>query len=98
MVSRPGGRPRVTAVEWRVLGLLRQWWHQPDHFDWLSVYVKNRGMHLMWRAGIATETAAKMSEHGQFPRITRIGSKRVVSSVAFDAWLRERIGTPAAAV
>jgi diguanylate cyclase (GGDEF)-like protein len=57
MVSRRGGRPRVTAVEWRVLGLLRQWWHQPDHFDWLSVYVKTRGMHLMWRAGIATVCA-----------------------------------------
>jgi hypothetical protein len=50
------------------------------------------------RAGLATETAAKMSAHGQFPRITRIGTKRVISSVAFDAWLRERIGTPAAAV
>ena len=49
-------------------------------------------------AGCATETAEKMAERGEFPRAIRIASKRVVSSVAFEARLRERIGTPATAV
>jgi len=49
------------------------------------------------RAGCATETAEKMAKRGEFPRVN-IGSKRVVSSVAFEAWLRERIGTSAAAM
>jgi hypothetical protein len=50
------------------------------------------------RAGIATETAAKMAEHGQFPRISWVGAKRVVGARAFDLWLTERIDTPVAAV
>ena len=50
------------------------------------------------RAGIATETTARMAEHGQFPRISWVGAKRVVGARAFDLWLTERIGTSAAAM
>jgi hypothetical protein len=49
------------------------------------------------RAGIATETAAKLAENGDFPRVSWVGKKRVVGARAFDLWLTERIGAPAAA-
>jgi hypothetical protein len=50
---------------------------------------------LAWaakRAGIVTETAAKLAERGEFPRLSWVGAKRVVGRRAFEAWLAERIG------
>jgi predicted DNA-binding transcriptional regulator AlpA len=49
------------------------------------------------RAGIATETAVKLAERGEFPRTSWIGSKRVVGRRAFEAWLAERVGSAPAA-
>jgi hypothetical protein len=47
------------------------------------------------RAGIATVTAAKLAERGEFPRVSWVGSKRVVGLRAFEAWLAERTDTSA---
>ncbi len=47
-------------------------------------------------AGLSSHTAAKLSKVGQFPPLARIGKRRVVSRVAFERWLAEKVGDVAA--
>jgi diguanylate cyclase (GGDEF)-like protein len=35
-----------------------RWWHQGDHFDWLTLYLNTRGLRLIWRAMIAAVIAS----------------------------------------
>ncbi len=35
-----------------------RWWHQSDHFDWLTLYLNTRGIRLIWRAMIAAVIAS----------------------------------------
>lgn len=37
---------------------VRQWWGQPDHFDWLSGYLQTRGMATAMRRGLAFVAAS----------------------------------------
>ncbi|WP_193044781.1 GGDEF domain-containing protein [Mycolicibacterium baixiangningiae] len=37
---------------------LRRWWRQPDHFDWITGYLRARGMLGMARLNLACSTAA----------------------------------------
>jgi diguanylate cyclase (GGDEF)-like protein len=36
-----------------MVGLVRRWWQQRDHFDWMTLYLSGRGMLLLWRVLIA---------------------------------------------
>lgn len=48
------------------------------------------------RVGIVRETAAKLAARGEFPRISWIGSKRVVGRILFEQWLAARLDGTAA--
>jgi diguanylate cyclase (GGDEF)-like protein len=39
----------------------RQWWQQPDHYNWISAYIKDRGLQTRWRIATFTVTAALTS-------------------------------------
>jgi len=40
------------------LNVVRGWWRQSDHFDWLTLYLNTRGIRLTWRAMIAAVIAS----------------------------------------
>jgi diguanylate cyclase (GGDEF)-like protein len=39
------------------MSVIARWWHQSDHFDWLTLYLNTRGIRLVWRAMIAAVIA-----------------------------------------
>ena len=45
-------------------------------------------------AGLCIATATKMAETNQFPKITKLGRKRVIGGVAYRCWIAERTGVP----
>ena len=40
------------------MNVVRRWWRQGDHFDWLTLYLNTRGIRLIWRAMIAAVIAS----------------------------------------
>ena len=40
------------------MNVVRRWWRQSDHFDWLTLYLNTRGIRLTWRAMIAAVIAS----------------------------------------
>jgi hypothetical protein len=40
------------------VNVVRRWWRQGDHFDWLTLYLNTRGIRLRWRAMIAAVIAS----------------------------------------
>ena len=40
------------------VNVVRRWWRQGDHFDWLTLYLNTRGIRLTWRAMIAAVIAS----------------------------------------
>jgi predicted RNA-binding Zn ribbon-like protein len=40
------------------VNVVRRWWRQGDHFDWLTLYLTTRGIRLIWRAMIAAVIAS----------------------------------------
>ena len=40
------------------MNVVRGWWRQSDHFDWLTLYLNTRGIRLTWRAMIAAVIAS----------------------------------------
>jgi diguanylate cyclase (GGDEF)-like protein len=40
------------------VNVVRRWWRQGDHFDWLTLYLNTRGIRLIWRAMIAAVIAS----------------------------------------
>ena len=40
------------------MNVVRWWWRQGDHFDWLTLYLNTRGIRLIWRAMIAAVIAS----------------------------------------
>ena len=40
------------------MNVVRRWWRQGDHFDWLTLYLNTRGIRLLWRATIAAVIAS----------------------------------------
>lgn len=38
-------------------GLVRRWWRQSDHFDWFTIYLRDRGLQLQWRLATFAFTA-----------------------------------------
>jgi diguanylate cyclase (GGDEF)-like protein len=40
------------------VNVVRRWWRQSDHFDWLTLYLNTRGIRLTWRAMIAAVIAS----------------------------------------
>jgi diguanylate cyclase (GGDEF)-like protein len=66
-------------------GLVRRWWRQSDHFDWISWYLNTRGVLVLWRvliAGVCAVLAvlpvALLASSPQHPNVVA----RIVSPLA----------------
>lgn len=46
------------SVEIPIVTSVKRWWQQPESFDWISRYLRNRGMMTITRALIATVTVS----------------------------------------
>jgi predicted DNA-binding transcriptional regulator AlpA len=44
------------------------------------------------RVGITPATALKLSAKGEFPRVVKLGKKRLLPRRAFEAWINDKLG------